>query len=266
MGIAPFYLSHSEKLVLYMNLTIIHLGIEVLKSKQFIFDIPAIGTEKLIGFGCDGTNVNTAAGGLRGYLEKAVPWIVVFRCLAHRLQLSLKDALGSTFFSTVDHMPMHVYYLYEKSPKKCVKLQEVVGELKQCLEDGDLPARGNRPLRACGTRFVAHKVTALGHLIDRCGAYFAHLTALTEDPHIKSVDKEKLRGYVRKWRDCKMLLGCVLFHDLLKPCAILCKVLQQDEICMVGAIESLLKTKRNLDKLKTTAFENMPAVKKVRCN
>ena len=77
------------------------------------------------------------------------------------------------------------------------------------------------------------------------------------------MDKEKLRGYVRKWRDCKMLLGCALFHDVLKPCAALCKVLQQDEICVVGAIESLLKTKKNFDSLKATTFENLPVVKKV---
>ena len=196
--------------------------------------------EKLIGVGCDGTNVNIAAGGLRGYLEEAVPWIVVFWCLAHRLELSLKDALANTFFSTIDDMLMRVYYLYEKSPKKCVELAEVVDELRQCLEDdGDMPNRGNRPLQACGTRFVAHKVAALGCLIDRYGAYLAHLTALIEDPHVKSVDREKLRGYVRKWRDSKMLLGCALFHDVLKPCAILCKVLQEDEVCVVGAIESL---------------------------
>ena len=219
--------------------------------------------EKLIGVGCDGTNVNIAAGGLRGYLEEAVPWIVVFWCLAHRLELSLKDALANTFFSTIDDMLMRVYYLYEKSPKKCVELAEVVDELRQCLEDGDMPNRGNRPLRACGTRFVAHKVAALGRLIDWYGAYLAHLTALIEDPHVKSVDREKLRGYVRKWRDSKMLLGCALFHDVLKPCAILCKVLQEDEVCVVGAIESLLKTKRNLDNLKTTTFENLPVVKKV---
>ena len=30
--------------------------------------------DKLIGFGCDGTSVNIAAGGLRGYLEQSVPW------------------------------------------------------------------------------------------------------------------------------------------------------------------------------------------------
>ena len=119
---------------------------------------------------------------------------------------------------------------------------QVAEELKQCLEDGDLLARRNRPLRACGTHFIAHKVAALGRLIDRYGAYLAHLTALTEDPHVKSVDKKKLKGYVYKWRDCKMLLGCALFHDVLKPGAILCKVLQQDEVCVVGAIESILKT------------------------
>lgn len=58
--------------------------------------------EKLIGLGCDGTNVNIGARGLRGFLEEAVPWIIVFWCLAHRMahhiELSLKDALATTFF------------------------------------------------------------------------------------------------------------------------------------------------------------------------
>lgn len=58
--------------------------------------------------GCDGTNVNIATGGLRRYLEEAVPWIVVFWCLAHCLKLSLKDALVRTFFSTIDDMLMSV--------------------------------------------------------------------------------------------------------------------------------------------------------------
>ena len=76
------------------------------------------------------------------------------------------------------------------------------------------------------------------------------------------MDKEKLRGYIRKWRDTKMLLGCALFHDMLKPCAVQCMVLQEDEVGVVGVIESLLKTKKNFDNLKTTTFENLPMVKK----
>ena len=79
--------------------------------------------DKLMGFGCDGTSVNIAAGGLRGYLEQSVPWVVVFWCLAHRLKLSLKDALGTTLFSSIDDMLMRVYFLYEKSPKSVVTLR-----------------------------------------------------------------------------------------------------------------------------------------------
>ena len=47
-----------------------------------------------------------------------MPWVVVFWCLAHRLELALKDAFGSTLFSSIDDMLMRVYCLYEKSPKK----------------------------------------------------------------------------------------------------------------------------------------------------
>ena len=38
-----------------------------------------------------------------------------------------------------------------------------------------------------------------------------------------------------------MLLGCASLHDLLKPAAVLCKVLQQD-VCVAEAIQTILKT------------------------
>ena len=69
----------------------------------------------------------------------------MFWCLAHCLELSLKDALASTYFYVIDDMLMRIYYLYEKSPKKCAELADVVDE-RQCLEESDMPIRGNRPL------------------------------------------------------------------------------------------------------------------------
>ena len=145
---------------------------------------------KLVGFGSDGASVNMAAGGLRGYLEADIPWVVVFCCLAHRLELSLKDALKHTFFPKIDEMLLRLYYLYEKSPKKCRELDEIAAELELCLEELELPRKGgNRSLRACGTRFVSHKVSALGRLIDKYGVYLSHLSMLTEDVGVKAVDK-----------------------------------------------------------------------------
>ena len=48
-------------------------------------------------------------------------------------------------------MLMRVYYIYKKSPKKCRELEEIVTSLKLCLDDGDMPDKGNKAIRACGT-------------------------------------------------------------------------------------------------------------------
>lgn len=154
----------------------------------------------------------------------------VFWCLAH---CSLKDALKSSFFTAIDELLLQIYHIYENSPKKCRELEVVVEELKACLQpsDHELPTSGGtQPLRVCGTRFIAHKVGILGRLIDRFGAYLAHLTTMTDYSSIKAVDRQKSKGYIGKWQNSKYLLGTALFHDLLKPSAIMCKVLRKDKL------------------------------------
>lgn len=219
---------------------------------------------KLIGFGCDGASVNMGGNGVRGLIQSDRPWVVTVWCFAHRLKLTIKDALKRSYFSDVDEFLLRVYYVYSKSPKKCQELEEVVSELKQCLNPSEFPdGSGVRPLRACGTRFLAHKVCALERIIDRFGAYLNHLLALIEDPKTKPADRQKLKGYVTKWKDSKALLGCAVFHDILKPAAILCKSFQADEISIVSTIEAILRTSASMKKLKTTEMQDLPSVKKV---
>ena len=121
---------------------------------------------------------------------------------------------------------------------------------------------GNRPLRACGTRFIAHKVVALARLVDRVGPYICHLTSLTENVTVRPVDRQKITGYILKWRNTKML-GCTYFHDILKPMATLCKALQEDEVCVVHVLEWILKASKNVQKMKDTDVGELPMVKKV---
>ena len=140
----------------------------------------------------------------------------------------------------IDDVLMQLYYLYENSAKKCRELDDVQN-LKFCFtesESGPHATKGNRPLRACGTRFVAHKVAAINWLVDKYGAYLAHLVTLIENPSVKQTDKQKLKGYIMKWREGKVLIGCSFFHDLLKPCATLSKVLQNDELCVTSRSEN----------------------------
>ena len=49
--------------------------------------------ERLVGYGCDGASAIMAAGCLRGHLEHAVLWVVMFWCLAHRLEFLLVTLL-----------------------------------------------------------------------------------------------------------------------------------------------------------------------------
>ena len=53
--------------------------------------------KKMIGLGCDGCSANMGERGLRGLLQLRLPWVVVFWCLPHRLEVSLKDALKIPF-------------------------------------------------------------------------------------------------------------------------------------------------------------------------
>ena len=187
---------------------------------------------KMVGFGCDGARVNLGEIVLRGLLEVDMPWLVTVWCFANRVELSLKDA----FFSCTDEVLLRVYFLYCKSPNKCHELEEVVKEIKACLDSPEFDhGHGNRLIRACGTIFITHKVHALERFTDGFEAYINHLTSITEDSNTTSTDKQKLKCYVSKWLDCKIMLGCAFFHDILKPVSALFRVMN----CALLVIQNL---------------------------
>ena len=47
-------------------------------------------------------------------------------CLAHRLELAVKDSFKNTSFDQIDDMLLKLYYMYEKSPKKCRQLEYII--------------------------------------------------------------------------------------------------------------------------------------------
>lgn len=53
-----------------------------------------------------------------------------------------------------------------------------VANLKQCLDESDIPDKGNKPIRACGTRFIDHKMAAINRFVDCFDAYLSHLCCL----------------------------------------------------------------------------------------
>ena len=141
------------------------------KAMAYMGVTPIEWKSKMIGLGCDGASSNLESGcGLKGNIQKDIPWIIVSWCLAHGLELSIKDAHSLKGL-------INCYYKYTmcmKIHQKMCRVKEIVEDLKQCMEDTEMPTKGGvGPLRACGTRFIAHKVSALTRLVNRFGAYIS---------------------------------------------------------------------------------------------
>ena len=87
---------------------------ECLQSALKRIGLQAINPEhckSLVGIGTDGASTNIAAAGLKGLVEKELPWIFWMWCLAHRAELAIKDALKSFTFDRIDDMILRLYYI-----------------------------------------------------------------------------------------------------------------------------------------------------------
>ncbi len=87
----------------------------------------------------------------------------------------MKDALKGTAFDAMNDVLLKLYYLYKKSPKDAESSRK---SLKECLCFDD---SGVKPVRASGSRWVRHKLSAMRRILSKYGAYTNHLTALSQD-------------------------------------------------------------------------------------
>ena len=106
------------------------------------------------------------------------------------------------------------------------------------------PEGGNLPVHAHGSRWINHKCKALQRVLDQYGAYLHHL--VTQDKFINSADRQRLKGYLFKWREARMLLGLAMYVDVLQPLAVLSLTLQDDNVDVVQAIKPILKSHSSL--------------------
>ena len=87
--------------------------------------------DKIVFLALDGAAVNT---GLKNGLIKLIrddrPWVGFVWCLAHRLELGIKDAL-SDWIKPVEGNLQYLYYMYEKFSKKPVELKELFSILNE---------------------------------------------------------------------------------------------------------------------------------------
>lgn len=216
----------------------------------------------LIGGGTDGASVNVGnQNGMMAKMQRELPWLFWSWCYAHRLELACKGSFTSNLFSSITEMLLRLYSLYSKSPKKLRELADLVSDLKEVFE---FPEGGNAPIRSEGSRWISHKRQALQRIIERYGAYISHLTTLVEDSSISNTDKTRLKGYLSKWQQGKLLIGCAFYVDALKAPSMLSKVLQAEKLDIVSGLQNIIKSKKSLKSLVDGDPLEWPTVKLVR--
>ena len=65
-------------------------------------------------------------------------------------------------------------------------------------------------------------------------------------------------GYHTKWIEGKYFIGCAVFVDLLTPCSVFSKMMQIDEVDILAAVTSLLKTMKETEKLRSKPLDQWP--------
>ena len=100
-------------------------------------------------------------------------------------------------------------------------------------------------------------------VIDQFGAYVSHLEALIEDDTVKAVDRARLKGYLQMWNQGKILIGCAMYSEILKPPSILSLTLQEEQFDIVLGLKQILKSVSALQSLAKQDPKNWPTIKLV---
>ena len=116
---------------------------------------------------------------------------------------------------------------------------------------------GNRPIRASGTQWIFHKIGPMTRILDKFGLCITNLENVATDRSYRAKECNRIKGYLNKWKNSKMLVNLCFYLELLKPIASLSK----EKIDTVSAAIALGKVKGKLLKLKNKDVNDLNQIK-----
>ena len=192
-----------------------------------------------VDFGSDGASVYV--GRLNGVVAKLrveIPWLLGVHCIAHRLELSVLDALkDEEQLNNVQEMLQGLYKHYHYSPKALRELKE----LAQVLDE-----KINKLVNLRGTRWLPHISRALTVMMKSFSVIYAHL----ENTISENTSRVEMRGRARKTLNVLSNFRNLLFiHLMLHVLAVLkapSLLFQRDNIVISAAKDGLYSTELQL--------------------
>jgi hypothetical protein len=187
-----------------------------------------IVTEQMIGFGSDGASCMIGEfKGVATLLKKKNPILKTVHCMAHRLELAVKNAVDSVnsisyFRDVVDC----IYKVYSVSPKNQSELDKVADSLSIQLQ---------KIKKVFDIRWVFSSYVAVCAIWNDFPALFYHFEQCSQDMNRCSKERSKFAGLVKKIQSWFFLAEMAMLKDALCALKQFSHYLQSDQVSMTTA-------------------------------
>ena len=101
-------------------------------------------------------------------------------------------------------------------------------------------------------------------ILDKFGLYITHLENVAPDKSYRAKECNRVKGYLNKWKNSKMLVILCFYLKRLEPIMQLSLQFQKEEINTVSAAIALGKVKGKLLKLKNKDVNDFNQIKTMR--
>ncbi|XP_051803965.1 zinc finger protein 862-like isoform X3 [Acanthochromis polyacanthus] len=191
--------------------------------------------EKLVGMGSDGASVMLGRkGGVAALLRQEQSALVAVHCFAHKLELSLKDALKAVPLNNKISVGLlqGLFYMYHNNPLNRANLKASYVSL------GMKPLM---PTRVGGTRWVGHHLRALQNLMTGYEAIKQHLEQVGSPTEtVTASTSGKAKGLLQLLSSQRVMKYAFFLADVLTVLTRMSKRFQE-RTCSASDIHSILE-------------------------
>jgi hypothetical protein len=219
--------------------TAIDLHILLMNYLESVGLTDAICSKQLVGFCSDGAS--TMIGNYRGVatlLKEKFPRVQSFHCMAHRLELAIKNAVDSV--NGVYHFKIFIdslYKFYSLSPKNQRELASIAADTNTVL----LKINKIFEVRWAFSSFLSMKAL----LRDYCALY-AHLLRLSENGDRWTKEASKCKGLANKMSSWIFVSQLCMLKDSLRTLKQLSLFFQSNDANLVSATMKIAQAKASL--------------------
>ena len=206
--------------------------------------------KQLIGFCSDGASCMTGRlQGVATLMKKKIPNIQSFHCMAHRLELAVKNAVDdvneiSHFRDFIDS----VYKIYSMSPKNEGELEEIAKELSVELL---------KIHKIFDIRWVFSSYRSMKAVWNDLPALFVHFDCCSRDMSRNGKERSKYLGLCKKMQSWLFLAEVAMLFDALFILMQFSKYLQSDNLDVTSIQLQIDNVRNKLLALKTLNGEKL---------